>query len=210
MRERARVVDVRRRELQLGRQVGREPDDLREQPLDVPRQRLDLGRVVVRVGQRLELADQVRVARRRARRASPGAARRRGSGASRRGSSASCGRPRPSRRRRCRRTPARRSTASFAVTSARKRSPATTSSISRIERSCPIASGIIDCGKTTVSLSARIGSVAGRSISVSSSPPGISNSAIVRSSALHHDRVALRRRAASTAIGSEIVTIPCS
>ena len=48
-----------------------------------------------------------------------------------------------------------------------KRSPAATSSISRIERSCPIASGIIDCGKTTVSLSARIGSVAGRTISVS-------------------------------------------
>ena len=66
--------------------------------------------------------------------------------------------------------------ASFAVTSARNRSPATTSSISRIERSWPIASGIIDCGKTTVSLSARIGSVAGRSISVSPASSGISNS----------------------------------
>src|SRR4051794_23548745 len=64
--------------------------------------------------------------------------------------------------------------ASFAVTSARKRSPATTSSISRIERSCPIASGIIDCGKTTVSLRARIGSRAGRSTS-SSVSTGISN-----------------------------------
>ena len=54
MRERARVVDVRRRELQLLGQVRREPDDLREQALDVPRQRLDLGRVVALVRQLLE------------------------------------------------------------------------------------------------------------------------------------------------------------
>ncbi len=65
--------------------------------------------------------------------------------------------------------------ASRAVTSASSRSPATTSSISLIERSCPIASGIIDCGKTTVSLSARTGSVAGSSISASKSA-GISKS----------------------------------
>ena len=36
------VVDVRGRELQLGRQVGGEADDLREQALHVARQRLDL------------------------------------------------------------------------------------------------------------------------------------------------------------------------
>ena len=69
VRERARVVDVRRRELQLRGQVGREADDLREQALDVPRQRLDLGRVVVLVGERVELADEVRVVRDGARRA---------------------------------------------------------------------------------------------------------------------------------------------
>ena len=42
VRERARVVDVRRGELELLRQVRREPDDAREEALDVPRQRLDL------------------------------------------------------------------------------------------------------------------------------------------------------------------------
>ena len=52
--------------------------------------------------------------------------------------------------------------ASRAVTSASSRSPATTSSISRIERSCPIASGVVDCGKTTVSLSGSTASVAGK------------------------------------------------
>ena len=61
VRERARVVDVRRRELQLLRQVRREPDDAREEPLDVARQRLDLGRLDQHVGQRVELAEQVRV-----------------------------------------------------------------------------------------------------------------------------------------------------
>ena len=58
---------------------------------------------------------------------------------------------------------------SFAVTSATSRSPATTSSISRTERSCPIASGVIDCGKTTVSFSGSTGSTAGSSISASRS-----------------------------------------
>ena len=43
--ERARIVDVRGRELQLLGQVRRHPDDVRELLLDVPRQRLDLGRV---------------------------------------------------------------------------------------------------------------------------------------------------------------------
>ena len=41
------------------------------------------------------------------------------------------------------------------VTSASTRSPATTSSTSLIDRSWPIASGVIDCGKTTVSFSGR-------------------------------------------------------
>jgi len=48
------------------------------------------------------------------------------------------------------------------------RSPATTSSTSLIERSCPIASGETDCGKMTVSLSGRTGSVDGMSTSVGS------------------------------------------
>ena len=57
--ERARVVDVRRGELELLGQVGREPDDLREEALDVARQRLDLGRVGVLVREPLELADEI-------------------------------------------------------------------------------------------------------------------------------------------------------
>ena len=52
VRERARVVDVRRGELKLLGQVRREADDLREQALHVARQRLDLGRVVVLVRER--------------------------------------------------------------------------------------------------------------------------------------------------------------
>ena len=82
--ERARVVDVRRGELQLLGQVRREPDDAREEALDVARQRLELGRLVEHVGQRDELAEQVRLgpAGARAGRArGPG----RGSAASRRG-----------------------------------------------------------------------------------------------------------------------------
>src|SRR4051794_35596524 len=50
---------------------------------------------------------------------------------------------------------------SRAVRSASSRSPETTSSIRRTERSWPIASGVIDCGNTTVSFSGRSGSVAG-------------------------------------------------
>ena len=59
--ERARVVDVRRRELQLLGQVRRHPDDPAELGLDVPRQRLDVGRVGDDVGELLELADEVRL-----------------------------------------------------------------------------------------------------------------------------------------------------
>ena len=66
MAERARVVDVRGGELQLLRQVRREPDDPREEALDVARQRLDLGRLLEHVGQRVELADEVRLRRRAA------------------------------------------------------------------------------------------------------------------------------------------------
>src|SRR4051812_12427949 len=49
------------------------------------------------------------------------------------------------------------------VTSASSRSPATTSSINRTDRSWPIARGVIDCGKTTVSFSGSTGSAAGNS-----------------------------------------------
>ena len=61
MCERTRVVDVRRRELQLLRQVRREADDLREEALHVARQRLDLRSVVVLVRDRLELGDEIRI-----------------------------------------------------------------------------------------------------------------------------------------------------
>ena len=49
------------------------------------------------------------------------------------------------------------------ATSASRRSPATTSSISLIERSWPIASGVIDSGKTTVSFNGSTGRIGGRS-----------------------------------------------
>src|SRR5437870_13357944 len=58
------------------------------------------------------------------------------------------------------------------------RSPETTSSTSLIERSCPIASGVIDWGKTTVSLSGSTGSVVGMSTSLSSSTTSGSSSLI--------------------------------
>ena len=51
----------------------------------------------------------------------------------------------------------------FTVSRASIRSPATTSSISLIERSWPTASGVIDSGKTTVSFSGRTGSCVGSS-----------------------------------------------
>ena len=83
--ERARVVDVRRRELQLLRQVRREPDDPREQALDVARQRLELGRLVEHVGQLAELAERGTGRVEPRSRAGRGRAPGRGSAASRRG-----------------------------------------------------------------------------------------------------------------------------
>ena len=65
---------------------GREADDLGEQALDVPGQRLDLGRVVVRVRQRVELADEVGLAVDRLDELDPVEAADEDRGASRRGS----------------------------------------------------------------------------------------------------------------------------
>ena len=59
--ERARVVDVRRRELELLRQVRDERDDAREQRLDVAGQRLDLARLLEHVRHLDEAPDQVRL-----------------------------------------------------------------------------------------------------------------------------------------------------
>ena len=59
--ERARVVDVRRGELELLGQVGDEADHAREQALDVARERLDLARLRAHVGHGLEAADEVRL-----------------------------------------------------------------------------------------------------------------------------------------------------
>ena len=59
--ERARIVDVGGRELELLGQVRRHADDVRELLLHVPCQRLDLGRVGDDVRQVLELGDEVRV-----------------------------------------------------------------------------------------------------------------------------------------------------
>ena len=60
MAERAGVVDIRRRELQLLGQVRRQADDLPELLLP-SRQRLDFGRLRDDVRQRRELADEVRL-----------------------------------------------------------------------------------------------------------------------------------------------------
>ncbi len=59
--ERGRVVDVRGCQLELFRQVGRHPDDLRELLLHRPGQRLELGRLRDDLRQVLQLADEVRV-----------------------------------------------------------------------------------------------------------------------------------------------------
>ena len=59
--QRARVVDVCRRELQLLREVRDEPDDAAEGVLDVARERLELFRLDDAIGQLDELADQVGV-----------------------------------------------------------------------------------------------------------------------------------------------------
>ena len=59
MRERARVIDVGSRELELLRQVRSERDDPIEESLHVPRQRVDLRPVLAGVGNRLEPSDEV-------------------------------------------------------------------------------------------------------------------------------------------------------
>src|SRR5581483_9858159 len=59
--ERARIVDVRRGDLQLLRQVRDEADDPGEETLDVARERLDLLRLVHDVGLLDELADEIRL-----------------------------------------------------------------------------------------------------------------------------------------------------
>ena len=63
MAESARVVDVRRGQLQLLGEVGNESDDASEEALDVPRQCLDLGRPRVDVRNVLEDSGQVRLVR---------------------------------------------------------------------------------------------------------------------------------------------------
>src|SRR3954469_2677702 len=92
--------------------------------------------------------------------------------------------------------------ASRAVTSASSRSPETTSSISRTERSCPIASGDIDCGKTTVSFSGRTGRAVGYSSAWSTSSGASKLTSLIAGSNLgrrgscapHLDRDLSRRR----------------
>ena len=156
--ERARVLDVRGRELQLLGQVRDEPDHAREEVLDVARQRLDLARLDAarRAAARTRRRDTARL--RPAGRAGCARLPGRGSAASRRARGSSCGRSPPCRPRRDRRSRAARRSSFLTVTSASSRSPATTSSMSLIERSCPIASGVIDSGKTTVSFSGSTGS----------------------------------------------------
>ena len=61
MRERARVVHVRRREFQLGRKVGDERDEAAELVLDATGERLELRGLLDLVRHDRELADQVRV-----------------------------------------------------------------------------------------------------------------------------------------------------
>ena len=59
--ERARIVDVRRGELELLRQVRDEADDPPEEALHVACERLELLRLLDLVGELDELADEVRV-----------------------------------------------------------------------------------------------------------------------------------------------------
>ena len=61
MRERARLVHVRRRELELGGQVRDERDQAAELVLDAAGQRLELWRLIDHVRQLGELADEVRL-----------------------------------------------------------------------------------------------------------------------------------------------------
>ena len=140
---------------------GHERDHAREEALHVARQRLDLPRLLELVGQLRELGHEVRLVARRARRDGRAGSPARGSAACRRGRGSACARSRRCRRRRGRRSRAARPSSFFTVTSASRRSPATTSSISLIERSWPIASGVIDSGKTTVSLSGSTGMTGG-------------------------------------------------
>ena len=63
--ERARIVDVRRGELQLFGQIRYEADHAREEVLHVAGERLHLGRLLELVRQLGELADEVRVVLRR-------------------------------------------------------------------------------------------------------------------------------------------------
>ena len=61
MAERARVVDVRRGELKLLREIRDEADDPCEEPLHVARQRLELLRLLDLVRKLHELADEIRL-----------------------------------------------------------------------------------------------------------------------------------------------------
>ena len=61
VRERARLVHVCRRELELGREIRDEGDQAAELVLDAAGQRLELGRLLDHVGYVGELADQVRL-----------------------------------------------------------------------------------------------------------------------------------------------------
>ncbi len=61
MRERRRIVDVRRRDLELLGQVRQEPDDAREEALHVPGQRLDLAGLRHDLRDLRDRADEVRL-----------------------------------------------------------------------------------------------------------------------------------------------------
>ena len=142
--ERARVVDVRGGELQLLGQVRDQPDDAREQGLDVARQRLDLARLLDDVGHVGELADEVRLLLDAPVEPDAAHALDEDRAASRRGPGSSCARSPPCRPRTGRPSPAASTSSLRTVTSASMRSPETTSSTSLIERSWPIASGVIE------------------------------------------------------------------
>ena len=148
MAERARVVDVRSGDLQLLGQVGGEADDPRELVLDVA------GRAPPPRGSRSITSGTLSNSPTRYGSSETGSTRRI------RAHALDEDPQRPvgdadhlvDDRERCRSRRSRPSRASrprsrCAVTSASIRSPATTSSISRTERSWPIASGVIECGE---------------------------------------------------------------
>ena len=92
----------------------------------------------------------------------------------------------------------------FTATSASSRSPATTSSISLIDRSWPIASGVIDSGKTTVSFSGSTGRIGGSSgVSVTRLEDVVAHARVTAMTT----RSPRRGRCAS---GRTIVSIRCS